>query len=116
MNNQTNEEFGASAEAIEHHYGTGNEYFSYWLGKTMAYSCALWDDDDENQSLDDAQLAKINYHCEQARAGDAKRVLDVGCGWGSVLQPLVQNYGVEKAVGLTLSQSQVDWLNQLEHL
>ena len=114
MNNQTNEEFGASAEAIEHHYGTGNEYFSYWLGKTMAYSCALWDDDDENQSLDDAQLAKINYHCEQARAGDAKRVLDVGCGWGSVLQPLVQNYSVEKAVGLTLSQSQVDWLNQLD--
>ncbi|MEM7361106.1 MAG: cyclopropane-fatty-acyl-phospholipid synthase family protein [Pseudomonadota bacterium] len=115
MNSTTEEEFGASADAIEHHYGTGNDYFSLWLGKTMAYSCALWDDDDPEQSLDDAQLAKIHYHCQQARAGEAKRVLDVGCGWASVLQPLANEYGVEQAVGLTLSESQANWINDLNN-
>lgn len=116
MNKQTNnEEFGASTEAIEHHYGTGNDYFSLWLGKTMAYSSALWNSEDENQSLDDAQLAKINYHCEQARASRAVSVLDVGCGWGSVLQPLANTYKVDKVVGLTLSESQANWINQLNN-
>lgn len=113
MNSKIQEEFGASADAIEHHYGTGNDYFSLWLGKTMAYSCALWDADNPDQNLDDAQLAKINYHCDQARAKDGKRVLDIGCGWGSVLQPLVTSRNVAKAVGLTLSESQAKWINQL---
>ncbi|MFT4629170.1 MAG: cyclopropane-fatty-acyl-phospholipid synthase [Arenicella sp.] len=54
MSKETMEEYGASAKAIEHHYGTGNDYFSLWLGKTMAYSSALWDADDPNQNLDDA--------------------------------------------------------------
>ncbi len=113
MTDHSTHDSGASADAIEFHYGTGNDYFALWLGETMAYSSALWDDDDPDQSLDDAQMAKINYHIQQARAGQGKRVLDVGCGWGSVLQPLAKSYGVEKAVGLTLSDSQVDWLNGL---
>ena len=68
MTNILNQEFGASADAIEFHYGTGNEYFSTWLGETMSYSCALWDDNNPNQSLDDAQLAKIRHHIEQSRS------------------------------------------------
>ena len=115
MKNITKPEFGASAEAIEFHYGTGNEYFSTWLGKTMAYSCALYDDDNAEQSLDDAQIAKIRHHCEQSRARNAKRVLDIGCGWGSVLFPLVDTYNVEHAVGLTLSDSQANWINEVGH-
>jgi len=115
MTDQTHEEYGASAEAIEHHYGTGNDYFSLWLGETMAYSSALWDDDDENQSLDDAQRAKIHYHCQQARADQAQSVLDIGCGWASVLMPLADHYKVDNVVGLTLSESQKDWINGLNH-
>ena len=114
MNDKPTEEYGASADAIEYHYGTGNDYFRLWLGKTMAYSCALWDDNDENQSLNDAQLAKIHYHCKEARAIGANRVLDVGCGWASVLQPLVRDYNVDNVVGLTLSDSQAKWINQLD--
>lgn len=114
MSKKTSEEFGASMDAIEHHYGTGNDYFRLWLGRTMAYSCALWDHKNDDQSLDDAQDAKIHYHCEQARAKQANRVLDVGCGWASVMQPLVSDYGVDKVVGLTLSDSQAEWINQLD--
>ena len=81
----------------------------------MAYSSALWDDEDENQSLDDAQRAKIHYHCQQARADKAKSVLDIGCGWASVLMPLANHYNVENVVGLTLSESQENWINGLNH-
>ena len=106
---------GASEQAIEFHYGTGNEYFALWLGETMSYSCALWDSEDSEQALDVAQRAKIHYHCEQARADTAKTVLDIGCGWGSVLQPLTDDYDVDRAVGLTLSASQAKWVNGLDN-
>ena len=46
----------------------------------------------------------------QARANDANRVLDIGCGWGGVLQRLVDKYDVSSAVGLTLSDSQQQWI------
>ncbi|MDA9983176.1 class I SAM-dependent methyltransferase, partial [Gammaproteobacteria bacterium] len=51
-------ETGASADAIEHHYGTGNEYFRLWLDETMTYSCALWDPENTGQTLGAAQIAK----------------------------------------------------------
>ena len=89
MKANTRTEGGTSADAIEHHYGTGNDYFSLWLGETMAYSCAMWDGDEENQSLDDAQLRKIEYHALQAHARDAGALLDIGCGWGGLLNHVV---------------------------
>ncbi len=104
-------EKGSSPEAIENHYGTGNEYFALWLGKAMAYSCALWDDNDPDQSLDDAQMAKIVHHCDEAHARDAEHVLDIGCGWGGVMQHLVDHYGVGTVKGLTLSDSQKEWVD-----
>jgi len=115
MTEKVNPDFGASAKAIEFHYGTGNEYFSTWLGKTMAYSCALYDDVNDDQSLDDAQIAKIRHHIEQSRAPNQKKVLDIGCGWGSVLFPLVDTFNVEQVVGLTLSDSQAKWINDINH-
>ena len=104
-------ESGSSIDAIENHYGTGNDYFALWLGKTMAYSCALWDDNNPDQSLDDAQLAKIIHHCDESHARDAHRVLDIGCGWGGVMQHLVDHYNVKSVTGLTLSESQKEWVN-----
>lgn len=108
----TNENRGASAAAIEHHYGSGNEYFKLWLDQTMTYSCAMWDPEDTEQTLDAAQQRKNDYHIEQARAEGAQSVLDIGCGWGSVLNRLISKYNVHSAVGLTLSKSQAEWIDQ----
>ena len=77
----------------------------------MAYSCALWDENDPDQSLDDAQMAKIVHHCDEAHAHNAARVLDIGCGWGGVMQHLVDHYNVGSVTGLTLSDSQKEWVN-----
>ncbi|HXI25208.1 MAG TPA: cyclopropane-fatty-acyl-phospholipid synthase family protein [Pyrinomonadaceae bacterium] len=102
---------GASLEAIQYHYDVGNDFYLLWLGGTRAYSCALWEDGD---TLDAAQLRKIDFHIEQARAAHAGRVLDLGCGWGSTLTRLVETHGVRHAVGLTLSQAQANWVASLK--
>lgn len=112
MNDSTKPLQGASAEAIEHHYGTGNEYFKLWLDETMTYSCAMWDPHDPEQSLAAAQRHKIDYHIEQAHAKNATCVLDIGCGWGSVLTRLITQFNCKSAVGLTLSKSQAEWIAQ----
>jgi cyclopropane-fatty-acyl-phospholipid synthase len=101
---------GASARAIRHHYDVGNEFYRLWLDSSLTYSGAMWRD---ALDLESAQLAKLDYHVEQARAAGAPRVLDVGCGWGSLLTRLTATHGVSHAVGLTLSQEQAHWIEAL---
>src|SRR5271166_1860271 len=97
---------GASAQAIQFHYDTGNDFFRLWLDETMTYSCAMWEPGD---SLANAQRRKIDYHVGEAKAGGKARVLEVGSGWGGVLRRLVEAHNVSCAVGLTLSRAQADW-------
>jgi cyclopropane-fatty-acyl-phospholipid synthase len=99
---------GASAEAIQTHYDVSNEFYALWLDRSMTYSCALWDEADD---LETAQVRKLDLHLEQAQARGAKRLLDVGCGWGALLDRAVRHFDVEHAVGLTLSRAQFDWVN-----
>ena len=98
---------GASAQAIRHHYDVGNEFYRTWLDRTLTYSGAMWRDADD---LEAAQIRKLDFHAEQARAVGAARVLDVGCGWGSLLTRLTTQHGVRGVVGLTLSQEQARWI------
>jgi cyclopropane-fatty-acyl-phospholipid synthase len=99
---------GAGPAAIRHHYDVGNEFWRIWLDPTMSYSCAMWEDPDDD--LERAQRRKLDFHVDQARAAGAARVLDVGCGWGAMLMHLVGSYGVKHAVGLTLSDAQGEYL------
>lgn len=104
---------GASAEAIQHHYDVSNEFYRLWLDSaSLAYSCALWED---NDTLESAQLRKLDHHIHQSKAPGAGRVLDVGCGWGGLLQRLTQVYGVGHAVGLTLSRQQQEHVIALDN-
>lgn len=95
---------GASAESIQHHYDVSNEFYSLWLDESMTYSCGLWQSDDDY--LLAAQTRKIDYLISLSGAGGRERVLDIGCGWGSVMQRLVAEHGVEHVTGLTLSAAQ----------
>jgi cyclopropane-fatty-acyl-phospholipid synthase len=100
---------GAGSSAIRHHYDVGNEFWQVWLDPTMSYSCAMWEDPDDD--LERAQRRKLDYHVAQARAAGAARVLDVGCGWGAMPTHLVSSYGVEHVVGLTLSEAQAEYMS-----
>ncbi len=94
---------GASAEAIGRHYDLGNEFYRLWLDETLTYSCALWE---EGDTLEQAQVRKLDHLVEQARARGARRVLDIGCGWGSLLERVVTVHEADRVVGLTLSAEQ----------
>lgn len=100
------EEWGGSTEAIRHHYDVGNDFYALWLDETMTYSCALWEGAGDGSDLATAQRRKADLHVRQAGAAGAKAILDVGCGWGALLRRLVEHHGVQRAVGLTLSEAQ----------
>ena len=98
---------GATARAIQHHYDLSNEFYQLWLDPGMVYSGAKWADGDD---LERAQLRKLDHHVEQARARGAARILEIGCGWGTMLEHLTCRNGVAHAVGLTLSAAQKDYI------
>ncbi|MCW7539730.1 cyclopropane-fatty-acyl-phospholipid synthase family protein [Aquabacterium sp. A7-Y] len=104
---------GASAEAIRHHYDVGNAFYRLWLDPTGSYSCALWETGED--ALEQAQVRKLEHHIRESGAPGAARVLDIGCGWGGLLQRLVQQHGVGCAVGLTLSEAQAAFVTA-QHL
>jgi len=98
---------GASAEAIQHHYDVGNEFYALWLDSSRTYSAALWEEDDD---LEKAQQRKLDHHITESNAPNAECVLDIGCGWGSTLDRLVNVHNVKHAVGLTLSDAQFKYI------
>jgi cyclopropane-fatty-acyl-phospholipid synthase len=93
--------------AVTHHYDVGNDFYRLVLGESMVYSCAYWRCDDPGYTLDDAQRDKLDLVCRKLglheRSG--QRMLDVGCGWGSLLLHAAAAYGAT-GVGITLSEPQ----------
>lgn len=108
----TSSNLGASKDAIGHHYDAGNDFYATWLDESMTYSGAIFSNDDPSESLESAQARKNDFHVRQAHAVGAERVLDIGCGWGSLLNRLVGVHGVERAIGLTLSDAQAEWIGE----
>ncbi|MFI2189674.1 class I SAM-dependent methyltransferase [Streptomyces sioyaensis] len=93
-------------EAISHHYDVGNDFYALVLGPSMVYSCAYWGTAGEGvDTLEDAQRAKLDLICRKLGLQEGMRLLDVGCGWGSMVLHAVREYGV-RAVGITLSEEQ----------
>lgn len=91
--------------AIAHHYDLSNEFFSLILDPQMAYSCAYWTSDDPGYTLADAQRDKLDLVCRKLGLRPGMRMLDIGCGWGSLSLHAAQHYGVE-VVGVTISAEQ----------
>ncbi|MDX6363587.1 MAG: cyclopropane-fatty-acyl-phospholipid synthase [Streptomyces sp.] len=88
--------------AISHHYDVGNDFYEIVLGPSMVYSCAYWE---EAGTLEEAQRDKLDLVCRKLALKPGLRLLDVGCGWGSMAIHAAREYGVF-VVGVTLSQEQ----------
>ena len=91
------------AAAIQFHYDVGNSFYQLWLDRRMVYSCAYFRTEDE--TLDDAQEAKLDLICRKLRLEPGERLLDIGCGWGGLIMHAARHYGVD-ATGITLSENQ----------
>jgi cyclopropane-fatty-acyl-phospholipid synthase len=96
---------GTSPRAIRHHYDLSDDFFRIWLGPDMVYSCGWWEAGDGRDSLASAQHRKLDFFADRLGVRGA-RVLDVGCGWGALLDRFVRVHGAASGTGLTLSPSQ----------
>ncbi len=93
-----------SRENIHHHYDIGNDFYSLWLGQTMAYTCAYYPT--AATTLDDAQTAKMDHVCRKVRLRSGESVLEAGCGWGTLALHMARHYGV-KVRAFNISREQV---------
>ncbi|MEZ5235524.1 MAG: class I SAM-dependent methyltransferase [Acidimicrobiales bacterium] len=94
---------GRDRRAISHHYDVGNEFYELLLGPTMVYSCAVFEHPAD--SLEVAQTNKLELICRKLALEPGMRLLDVGCGWGSLVRHAALHHGVH-AVGITISAEQ----------
>ncbi len=93
-------------KAISHHYDVSNEFYRLVLGPAWTYSCAVFEK--PNDTLEQAQANKHELICRKLDLAPGQRLLDVGCGWGSMALHAARHYGVQ-VVGITISENQA-WL------
>jgi len=90
-------------DAVRHHYDVSNRFYRLVLGPSMVYSCAYFSTPDD--TLEAAQERKLDLICRKLNLAADERLLDIGCGWGSLLIHAAERYGV-RGVGVTLSEPQ----------
>jgi cyclopropane-fatty-acyl-phospholipid synthase len=86
----------------EVHYDLGNDLYEAMLDPSMAYSCGYWA---QAESLEVAQTAKLDLICQKLQLRPGMTLLDIGCGWGSLMLFAARHYDVQ-CVGLTVSKEQ----------
>jgi cyclopropane-fatty-acyl-phospholipid synthase len=98
----------ARREAISHHYDVSNTFYEWVLGPSMTYTCACYPHADA--TLEEAQANKYRLVFDKLRLHAGDRLLDVGCGWGSMVRYAARR-GV-RTTGITLSAAQAAWAQQ----
>ncbi|MBE9373828.1 class I SAM-dependent methyltransferase [Saccharopolyspora sp. HNM0983] len=100
---------GRDRSVIAHHYDAGNAFYELLLDPQMAYSCGYFTAPDDD--LEQAQDAKLDLICRKLALQPGMRLLDVGCGWGSLVLYAARRHGV-RATAVTLSAEQADYLRR----
>lgn len=97
-------------QAIRYHYDVSNEFYKLWLDRRMVYSCAYFENGDED--LASAQQKKIDHILAKIQLQPGQTLLDIGCGWGALVIRAARKFGA-RCVGITLSKNQFDWATEL---
>ncbi|HTY32581.1 methoxy mycolic acid synthase MmaA3 [Mycobacterium sp.] len=100
----------SNLDNVQAHYDLSNEFFALFVDPTRTYSCAYFPR--EGMTLHEAQLAKLDLSLDKLGLQPGMTLLDVGCGWGSVMKRAVERYDVN-VVGLTLSKNQHAYCQQV---
>jgi cyclopropane-fatty-acyl-phospholipid synthase len=99
-----------SVEEVRAHYDLSNEFFFLFTDPTRTYSCAYFPRDD--MTMEEAQIAKLDLSLGKLGLKPGMTLLDIGCGWGSVMRRALEKYDVN-VVGVTLSKNQHAYCEQL---
>ncbi|MFG2763199.1 class I SAM-dependent methyltransferase [Streptomyces rubiginosohelvolus] len=91
--------------AISHHYDLSNAFYALLLDETMAYSCGYWTSDAPDYGPADAQRDKLELICRKLGLRPGARLLDIGCGWGSLTLYAAERRGV-RVTAVTLAAEQ----------
>jgi len=89
---------------IQFHYDLSNDFYKLFLDEQMVYSCGYFRD--WGETLEQAQIHKLDMICRKLQLKPGERMLDIGCGWGALICHAAKNYGVQ-AHGITLSKEQL---------
>ena len=93
-------------EAVHHHYDLGNDFYRLWLDERMLYTCAYFKSPD--QSLEDAQFAKMELVCQKLGLREGEAVIEAGCGWGALALHMARHHGV-RVRAYNISTEQIAW-------
>ena len=104
-----NNSIKSSKKNISHHYNLGNDLYVKMLGKHMQYTCAYFNR--PNMTLDEAQYAKMELIAKKLDLKPNMKVLDIGCGFGSMAQHIAKHYDVY-VTGVTLSKEQKSYADK----
>ena len=99
-----------ASKNIRDHYDVSNTWFSSFLDPSMTYSSGLFEKDTEN--LLDAQVRKLDTILDRAAVKKGDHILDIGCGWGSLITRATSEIGCISK-GITLSENQYAHCNKL---
>lgn len=88
---------------VQAHYDLSDDFYRLFLDPTLTYSCAYFERED--MTLEQAQMAKVDLSLGKCELQPGMRLLDVGCGWGTLAMRAAEKYGA-RVVGLTLSKNQ----------
>ncbi|MGW6639547.1 class I SAM-dependent methyltransferase [Streptomyces cyaneofuscatus] len=97
--------------AISHHYDLSNAFYALLLDETMAYSCGYWTSDAPGYGPADAQRDKLELICRKLGLRPGARLLDIGCGWGSLTLHAAQHHGV-RVTAVTLAAEQAAYVRE----
>jgi len=94
---------------VREHYDRGNDFFGWFLGERMVYTSGFFQNPGE--TLEQAQDNKLNLVCQKLQLEAGQRLLDIGCGWGTLTAHSARYYGTD-STGVTISKNQAEFGNQ----
>jgi len=95
-----------SRHNIHQHYDLGNDFYRLWLDERMLYTCAYYPT--PAATLEEAQVAKMDHVCRKVALRPGERVVEAGCGWGSLALHMARHYGVTVRA-FNISHEQIAW-------